>query len=232
MFSVRYPSQSSAVLLPLCYWRVDDNNFCRYYQPAYSIRRHLLRHTWLKSTLLERELNLKTRVLFFVGRPVNISTQMLIQYENELYQDIVQSSFVDTYKHNTYKVMSYLRWVGKPGDLLSQAASGIHKGCTSYTYTTGKTCIQHKTLNHHCIFILNISHIWVGTYWEQKIDLSGILNRLPQPTASCRYLSHTVCALVGYRCIAHMQVCSWKWTMTRWFSQSDWDFLNKICIDG
>lgn len=77
-------------------------------QPAYNQRRTLLRSTWLRKDLLEEMMDMKVRIIFFMGKSGNDQDQKLVEYESEQYGDIVQSDFIDSYQHNTYKAMSYL----------------------------------------------------------------------------------------------------------------------------
>lgn len=68
----------------------------------------LLRTTWLDPTRLSSELSHKVKVVFFVGSSVDSTMQDFVSYENEVYGDVVQMDFIDSYQNNTYKAMSYL----------------------------------------------------------------------------------------------------------------------------
>lgn len=78
------------------------------FQPIYSRRRLLMRETWLKKSFLSRALGRGVKIAFFMGKAEVWADQQRIKYESELYKDIVQSDFDDSYHHNTYKCMSYL----------------------------------------------------------------------------------------------------------------------------
>ena len=43
-----------------------------------------------------------------MGVAMNSTDQQRVEYEHELYRDIIQPSFVDHYRNNTYKAMSFL----------------------------------------------------------------------------------------------------------------------------
>ena len=66
-----------------------------------------MRATWLNKKLLSN-ISLNIKIVFFLGTPRALKDQQRIEYESEHYNDIVQTNFVDTYEHNTYKAMSYL----------------------------------------------------------------------------------------------------------------------------
>lgn len=70
-----------------------------------------LRSSWLQHTLLEPQLNRTVRILYFIGSPQlnDEASQQYIAYENEMYRDITQYSFIDSYQNNTYKAMSYMQ---------------------------------------------------------------------------------------------------------------------------
>ena len=67
-----------------------------------------MRNTWLNSKVLKPKLGLNTKVVFCLGKATTEQDQKRIEYEHELYKDIVQSDFEDNYLHNTYKAMSFL----------------------------------------------------------------------------------------------------------------------------
>ena len=68
-----------------------------------------MRNTWLSQSFLQQHTGLNTKILFFIGLADNTRDQMRIEYENEVYRDIVQSDFIDSYVNNTYKAMSFLQ---------------------------------------------------------------------------------------------------------------------------
>lgn len=69
----------------------------------------LLRNTWLNSRDLDAALGLKVKVVFVTGATLNETVQKYLEYEHELYGDIIQSSFIDSYENNTHKALSYMR---------------------------------------------------------------------------------------------------------------------------
>ena len=78
--------------------------------PENTERRRVIRNTWGKPEILKE---LKARVLFVMGIPENVNTQASVFNENELYKDILQSNFTDTYRNLTYKAVTSLRWVNE-----------------------------------------------------------------------------------------------------------------------
>lgn len=69
----------------------------------------LLRSTWLKPNSLTSKLGFQVKIIFFIGSSPDPDVQRAIDYENQFYKDIVQSSFLDHYHNNTYKAVSYLK---------------------------------------------------------------------------------------------------------------------------
>ena len=67
-----------------------------------------MRSTWLKPSILNPLIGLKVKIVFITGRSNDAELQQRIEYESEMYGDILQADFIDTYEHNTYKAMSYL----------------------------------------------------------------------------------------------------------------------------
>ena len=72
-------------------------------------RRNFIRKTWGNSTMRMFE-NHQMRVVFLLGKPVKSQYQTTIKLESELYSDIVQGTFLDTYQNLTYKALLGLRW--------------------------------------------------------------------------------------------------------------------------
>lgn len=68
-----------------------------------------MRSTWLNRRYLEEEFTLKVKTVFITGITNNSAVQKHVEYEQELYGDIVQSNFIDSYQNNTYKAISYMR---------------------------------------------------------------------------------------------------------------------------
>ena len=77
-------------------------------QPEYSDRRIRQRSTWLSPSNILETLGFRSKVMFFMGVAMNSTDQQRVEYEHELYRDIIQPSFVDHYRNNTYKAMSFL----------------------------------------------------------------------------------------------------------------------------
>ena len=53
----------------------------------------------------------KVRVIFFLGDTKSTKIQDGLYYESELYRDIVQETYMDSYKNLTYKFMSAMKWI-------------------------------------------------------------------------------------------------------------------------
>jgi hypothetical protein len=69
-------------------------------------RRIVIRETWATRTLFP-----DLRLVFMIGKTLDQNIMKAIQYENELYQDIVQEDFIDSYKNLTYKGIMALKWI-------------------------------------------------------------------------------------------------------------------------
>ena len=67
-----------------------------------------MRETCFSPGYLQLFLGYKPKILFFMGLAGSSTVQKQVLYESELYGDIVQSSFGDSYENNTYKAMSFL----------------------------------------------------------------------------------------------------------------------------
>ena len=78
-------------------------------QPVYSNRRMVMRSTWLNKQMFRQQIGRNIKIVFFVGMPNNTSDQQRLTYESELYKDIVETNYEDSYIHNTYKAMAYLQ---------------------------------------------------------------------------------------------------------------------------
>ena len=70
-------------------------------------KRNILRHSWANPTLLHHFLpsGYKSKLVFILGLPTDQSQQSAIDYESEVYKDILQVGFVDHYRNNTYKAI-------------------------------------------------------------------------------------------------------------------------------
>ncbi|CAF3103838.1 unnamed protein product [Rotaria socialis] len=69
-------------------------------------RRIVIRETWATQTLFP-----ELRLVFMIGKTLDKTIMKAIEYENEIYQDIVQEDFIDAYKNLTYKGIMALKWV-------------------------------------------------------------------------------------------------------------------------
>ncbi|XP_056426502.1 beta-1,3-galactosyltransferase 2-like [Hyla sarda] len=73
--------------------------------------RHTIRETWGNESLYDVDV---VRV-FLVGQPVHIpdQTQLLLEEEKEVFGDIIQQDFMDTYYNLTLKTLLGIEWVTK-----------------------------------------------------------------------------------------------------------------------
>ena len=69
-------------------------------------RRMVIRETWSTRTLFP-----DLRLVFMIGQTLDKSIMKAIEYENEIYQDIVQEDFIDAYKNLSYKGVMALKWI-------------------------------------------------------------------------------------------------------------------------
>ena len=74
-------------------------------------RRKFIRNTWGNANRRGMPDENKFRIVFLLGKPDNNQHQLKINVENEQYSDIVQGTFLDTYKNLTYKALLGLRWI-------------------------------------------------------------------------------------------------------------------------
>jgi hypothetical protein len=74
--------------------------------PAYYQRRILIRETWAT-----RHLFPDIRLVFMLGQTTDDKIMQAIKYENDLYQDIVQEDFLDSYRNLSYKGVMALKWI-------------------------------------------------------------------------------------------------------------------------
>lgn len=54
--------------------------------------------------------DVKIRTIFFLGLSEDPELQVKVDHESEMYKDIVQTDFIDTYYNNTIKSMMGFRW--------------------------------------------------------------------------------------------------------------------------
>jgi len=69
-------------------------------------RRVVIRETWATRTLFP-----DLRLVFMIGKSLDNNIMKAIEYENEIYRDIVQEDFIDSYKNLTYKGIMALKWI-------------------------------------------------------------------------------------------------------------------------
>lgn len=69
-------------------------------------RRIVIRETWATRTLFP-----ELRLVFMIGKSADQNLMKAIEYENEIYQDIVQEDFLDSYKNLSYKGIMALKWI-------------------------------------------------------------------------------------------------------------------------
>ena len=74
--------------------------------PSNYQRRVVIRETWSTRTLFP-----DLRLVFMIGKTLDKNLMKAIEYENEIYQDIVQEDFIDAYKNLTYKGVMALKWI-------------------------------------------------------------------------------------------------------------------------
>jgi len=70
-------------------------------------KRLLIRETW------GNPLSFRTHnagLVFFLGMTKNTTLQGMVEYENEVYGDIVQETYLDSYKNLTYKAIQGAKW--------------------------------------------------------------------------------------------------------------------------
>ena len=94
-------------------YTVCDNNNSSVYMlvyvhsgPSNYQRRIVIRETWATRTLFP-----DLRLVFMIGQTLDKNVMKAIEYENEMYQDIVQENFIDSYKNLTYKGVMALKWI-------------------------------------------------------------------------------------------------------------------------
>ena len=76
--------------------------------PSHHKRRSVIRQTWGSG----KQYTLKTKVVFVMGRTDDgVDVQNALEYESDVYRDIVQEDFIDSYHNLTYKGIAALKWV-------------------------------------------------------------------------------------------------------------------------
>lgn len=76
--------------------------------PNHFKHRQALRDTWLRRSMFS-----KIRIVFMMGMPVENHIQELIRLEFDLFRDLVQENFCDTYKNLTYKGIMAMKWISE-----------------------------------------------------------------------------------------------------------------------
>ena len=77
-------------------------------EPTRLINRNIIRETWAKRTLFH-----DVRVLFLIGIHSNSTINDKIKLESNIYQDILQENFQDSYKNLTHKGIMSLKWANE-----------------------------------------------------------------------------------------------------------------------
>lgn len=77
--------------------------------PDHYRHRLVIRETWGNPRSLTTR---KSKLVFFLGMVTNLTspTQDMINYESQMYNDIVQETFVDSYRNLTYKAIAGFKW--------------------------------------------------------------------------------------------------------------------------
>ena len=78
--------------------------------PKHARRRQAIRETWANQKHFSPPTG-SMRVVFFIGAVNDDTLQNKLYYENEVYSDLVQESYEDSYRNLTYKGMSALKWI-------------------------------------------------------------------------------------------------------------------------
>jgi beta-1,3-galactosyltransferase 1 len=68
-------------------------------------RESILRSTWASRSMFGKH----PRVLFMLGSSQNLELMRQVQFESDTYRDIIQQTFIDTYRNLTYKGLMKLR---------------------------------------------------------------------------------------------------------------------------
>lgn len=76
--------------------------------PNHYNQRNVLRQTWANPANYHRH---NVSVVFFLGSVTNPSLQTSIEYESEIYRDMIQATYKDSYRNLTYKAISGCKWV-------------------------------------------------------------------------------------------------------------------------
>jgi beta-1,3-galactosyltransferase 1 len=69
-------------------------------------RRLSIRETWARRSMFR-----DIRLVFMMGYTLDKKTTQLLTLESNLYQDLVQENFIDSYKNLTYKGIMAMKWI-------------------------------------------------------------------------------------------------------------------------
>lgn len=73
-------------------------------------RRQLIQNTWGGTTLFQSR---PIQVVFLLGKTSEVRTQRLLDEEQDVFGDLVQGTFLDTYRNLTHKTVLGLRWASE-----------------------------------------------------------------------------------------------------------------------
>ncbi|KAM4696032.1 beta-1,3-galactosyltransferase 9 [Rhinophrynus dorsalis] len=76
--------------------------------PENRTRRETIRHTWGNDTMFK---DFVVVHLFALGRPISEETQSEVLSESQIYKDIVEGNFLDTYHNRTLKMTMMMEWI-------------------------------------------------------------------------------------------------------------------------
>nr|XP_027203369.1 beta-1,3-galactosyltransferase 5-like [Dermatophagoides pteronyssinus] len=74
-------------------------------------KRNTIRKTWGNHSFCYGIENLNIRLVFMLGITENETIQNQIEQESQIHGDIIQGSFLDTYRNITYKHLMGLKWI-------------------------------------------------------------------------------------------------------------------------
>ena len=99
-------------------WLINPRNICQgrdiflltyvHSAPAHYKRRTAIRETWGNPKNFP---DFTFRLVFLLGRPGDKTMQEAVQLESDMYGDIVQEDFADSYRNLTYKAIMGLKWI-------------------------------------------------------------------------------------------------------------------------
>ena len=78
--------------------------------PDHFRNRIFIRNTWGNPKNFIGNHHRKVSLVFFLGMSTNKTVQVAVEYERELYSDIVQETFLDSYQNLTYKAIMGCKW--------------------------------------------------------------------------------------------------------------------------